>query len=658
MATRRNISPSTLEKGEDNFERDDMNQIIITEQDPIISSDENQVLFFKAFGTPTQKLFYHVVNISCPILLILLVLCISLIFAILYMSVVNSKYIQIQASNGAVASDSELCSIMGKDVLEKLNGNAVDAGIVTCLCLGITRPFASGIGGGGFIHLFVNETKLFDFIDARETAPAAATTDMYYTNYQASVFGGKAIAVMGEVKGLYLAHKMYGKLKWKDVLTPVIDLARNGWEVEEILALRLKDVDFVKFPSLAKQFAKTVNGKPVPYAQGDLIKREALANTLQLISEQGPDAIYKGEVAKTIVKEIQDAGGIITLDDLENYEPIRSYYDERMNNLIPKEKYKLKFGDYTVMTPPPPSSGSVVRFILGILNNLPMDESFVSYNFGIRYHYIVESLKFGMAHRSVLGDIRFLSKQNITDHIINQLLNDDYIKYISKEKISPSRTFGWEHYFPPDGGFTMFGDKGTSHFSIIDKDGNAFGMTTTVNHNFGSKFASPSTGIVFNNQMNDFTVDDKPNEFGILPSYANIILPRKRPQSSMAPTIVLDKDQKVKYVIGASGGPTIISSIIQVFMSIDKFNVYPASAVMIPRVHAQPGSDFVKMEEGFSARLIDLLEDKGHQFTYVKILPDGATVGVCQVIKAEFRGNNRILLPGTDPRKLGKPAGY
>ncbi|KAL9646390.1 hypothetical protein ABK040_013905 [Willaertia magna] len=582
----------------------------------------------------------------------------------------EEKVLQIIGSNAAVASDSSLCSQMGLDVIQKQKGNAIDAGIVTALCLGITRPFASGIGGGGFIYLFMNQTKKVDFIDARETAPLAARTNMYENNYEASVFGGKAIAVPGELKGLWKAHQLYGKLKWKELFTNVIELSRNGWKVEKLMAIRLKKFNFKRHSTLVRWFTKrnrsnsstdadNVDNEIIPLEEGDWMKRPELANTLELIAEHGVDYFYKGELAKMIVEEIKEANGIITLEDLEKYEVLHSLED----NIISPEKYKLKFGDYTIFTSPPPSAGPVIKLILNILKHLPFnnkDNVGIEEEHSMKYHYMLEALKFGMAHRSALGDLRFLTRDNITNHIVNQLLSDEYAKNIAKHKVNPSKTFSWNHYYPKEGGFTKYEGKGTSHFSIVDTEGNTFAMTTTVNHDFGSKYAGQKTGIVYNNHMNDFTVSlDSTNDFGIQPSVANIILPGKRPQSSMSPTIILDKDMKVKYVIGASGGPTIIPSILQVFMRMEKFNIRPQQAVSLPRFHAMPGNELVRMEEGLSSEIIENLKKKGHQFTPVKILPDGATVGVCQLVQVEYSTwDKRKLSPATDPRKLGTAVAF
>ncbi|EFC42931.1 Gamma-glutamyltranspeptidase [Naegleria gruberi] len=505
---------------------------------------------------------------------------------------------------------------MGLKVIKEKKGNAVDAAIVVALCLGVTRPFASGIGGGGFITIFMNETKTVDFINSRETAPSAASQDMYENNYDESVFGGKSIAVYGEIRGLHTAHKLYGKLPWKELFTDVINIARNGWIVEPLLA------------------------------------RTDLANTLEKIASDGPNILYEGPIAQKIVEEIQQQGGIITLDDLKNYQPERPFYDE--NPIISQKDMTLELNDFKVILPPPPSAGPVIKFILSILNNFKIGDNSPM---GLNYHYILEALKFGFGHRSNLGDVNFLPKENVTKYIINQLLSDSYASSIASERVSPSRTFPWSHYYSDN--YAPVKDKGTSHFSVIDEDGNSVAMTTTVNHNFGSKVASASTGIVFNNQMNDFTVDlHKPNQFGLPPSAANVIAPGKRPLSSMSPAIFLDKSgNRVKYIIGASGGPTIISAIIEVFYSIEKFKVQPNLAVALPRLHAQPGSDVVKMEEGFNRQVITALQEKGHTFEPVQILPDGHTIGCCQVIQVSSTENDQnLFLPGTDPRKLGSPA--
>nr|CAG4710446.1 unnamed protein product [Naegleria fowleri] len=661
--TRRMVSPRTVEERQD-LEKGFSNPVggqgyhsnVSSSSD--LSTLEKQPIY-KVKGTKTQKLIFHICNISCPIL-ILAFICIFGVGIALYFGMrvtKSSPPVQLVGKHAAVASDSSICSNMGLKVIKEKGGNAVDAAVVVALCLGVTRPFASGIGGGGFINIFLNQTKTIDFIDARETAASAASQDMYVNNNEESVTGGKAIAVYGEIKGLYMAHSAYGKLPWKDLFTDVIGMARNGWTVEPLLALRLSQDDILKYPTLKQFTTVDANGVLRVFKEGETIKRPEYANTLELIANQGPNVLYEGPIAEKIVEEIKQEGGIITLDDLKNYKPLRPFSDS--NSIISLEEMMLDFEDYKVILPPPPSSGPVIRFILSILKNLNLSNTFQNAPIGLRYHYILEALKFGFGHRSILGDVNFLPKENVTKYIIDQLLSDTYAEQISTESVSPARTFPWLHYFPDS--YAPIRDKGTSHFSIVDNEGNAVGMTTTVNHNFGSKVASLSTGVVFNNQMNDFTVDpNKPNQFGLPPSVANAIAPGKRPLSSMSPTIFLDKkDMTVKYVVGASGGPTIISAIIEVFFSIDKFGANPALAVELPRVHAQPGSSVVKIEEGFNKQVVSTLQEKGHVFEKVQILPDGHTIGCCQVVHVtKDEEGNRIILPATDPRKLGSPACY
>ena len=621
-----------------------------------LSTLEKQPIYKSKHLTKRQKIFYHIFNISCPLFIMILICCCVISVAIYFLSNQKVSPKQIVGQQAAVASDSEICSNMGLKILKERGGNAVDATVVIALCLGVTRPFASGIGGGGFINIFMNKTKTVDFIDAREVAPGAASQDMYANNYDESVTGGKAIAVLGEIKGLYMAHELYGKLPWKELFTDVIDMARNGWTVEPLLAIRLTQDDILKYPTLTQFTTVDANGNRRIYKEGETIKRTEYANTLEAIANQGPDAIYKGPIAEKFVKEINDLGGIITMNDLKGYIPLRPFSDP--NSQVTLKDMILEFDNYKIIAPPPPSSGPVIKFILNILKHFIMKQTSTS-SIATKYHYILEALKFGFGHRSSLGDVNFLPKANVTDFIINQLLNDEYASMVASEGISPGRTFSWDHYYP--GHYAPLEGKGTSHFSVVDADGNAVGMTTTVNHNFGSKVASLSSGIVFNNQMNDFTVDlNKPNQFGLQPSKANVIAPGKRPQSSMSPTIFLDKnDETVRYVMGASGGPTIISALVEVFFSIEKFGSSPISGVSLPRLHAQTGSNYITMEEGFNTDIIQNLEEKGHNFEKVKILPDGHTIGCCQVVQVKLDSKgNRQLLPATDPRKLGQAAAY
>lgn len=529
-------------------------------------------------------------------------------------------------SNGVVSSDTLACSQIGRDILKK-GGTAVDAAIAVVICLGVVSPFASGIGGGGFMLIHKASSNQQTFLDFREVAPLAATADMYNKNPNGSVSGGKAIAVPGEIAGLWEAWRTHGNLTWESLFLPSIQLAKS-FPCSKLLELRIKQMGDVNDPVFKSIFY--VGGRGA--LEGEIIKRTAYAQTLETISKQGPTAFYNGQLTADIVADIQGKGGIITTADLNQYTAKR-------RNVLTGFYHGMK-----IVTGPPPSSGGVVLMALNLLEKYPLATMAAD----LRTHYIVEALKHGFGHRTLLADPDF--GNNVTENV-NTIITKGYAQDLS-DKIQEDKTFGSEFYLVKNQLATISG--GTSHISIIDKDKNSVALTTTVNGLFGSKVISEKTGIVYNNQMDDFS-SLLPNQFGLIPSVNNQISPGKRPLSSMSPTMVLN-GKTIVHSIGGSGGPTIISGVLQALLNTRDLGLNPKLSIDALRVHNQLYPRTITVEAGFSQGIIDSLVQKGHNVTVQSgYLFDGQN-GIGNV---QMNTNYGSFVKGySDPRKLGETSGY
>jgi len=523
---------------------------------------------------------------------------------------------------GMVASDHVLASQAGQSVLAK-GGNAVDAAVATAFASGVVQPAGSGLGGGGFAVIVTPDGKR-EVLDFREVAPAKSHRDMYVeaTQDKASRIGGLANAVPGEARGLELLHQRHGKLPWSDVVEPAIRLAHYGFAVEHHLAhalLALNDVG----NSLARGLFDV---DEVP-RQGDKVTRTALASTLVSIAKDGADAFHKGKGAKAIAAASKAQGGILTARDLADY--------------TPKDRAPI-IGDYrgwTVITMPPPSSGGVVLVqMLGVLEGHPLTD--MGHNSAAYVHLLSEASKHAFADRArTMGD-----PDRVTVPVA-ALTSDNRIAAVraafNPEKTLPSDAYG----MPIDAGT----DGGTLHLSTLDGDGLAVALTTTINTSFGSRVVVPELGVVLNNEMDDFVArPGEPNAYGLVGSEANAVSPGARPLSSMSPTVLLSPDGKQRIVVGASGGPFIITSTLQTVLNIVDFGMDPSEAVAAPRFHHQWQPDKLFVDTGFSTDSIALLEAKGHTIQPIDFFSS------VQVIHQTESGD---LLAASDPRKGGWPAG-
>lgn len=542
----------------------------------------------------------------------------------------NDIFHPVYGKNGMVASEQGLATQVGLDIL-KQGGNAIDAAVAVGFALAVVLPNAGNIGGGGFMVLHDDKTGKDVAIDFREIAPAKASRDMYLDN-QGNVIDGKSLfthdasGVPGTVAGMEYALKKWGTMPLSKVLEPAIKLADKGFIVSDVLAQTLKEEKSTlgKWSSSKAIFFK--NGEPLK--SGDLLVQKDLAKSLRLIAKQGAKAFYQGEIATKIAKEMQSQGGTMTLEDLKAYK------------VVERQPIIGDYRGYKIVTMPPPSSGGVHLIeILNMLEHYPIKEDGV--NSAKNIHHMAESMKLAYADRSeYLGDPDFV-KIPVTG-LTSKAYANELVKTIDDNKARLSSTI-------KPGKPQPYESDQTTHFSVMDKAGNAVAVTYTLNLNFGSGIVAEGTGILLNNEMDDFSVKPGvPNAFGLVGGAANAIEAKKRPLSSMTPTIVM-KNNKPWLVTGSPGGARIITTVLQSVVNTIDHEMNPAEAIITPRVHHQWLPDELRVEEGISPDTIKLLQDKGHKVV------TKAPMGRIQIIQADDSG----FYGYSDPRNPdGKTLGF
>jgi gamma-glutamyltranspeptidase/glutathione hydrolase len=536
--------------------------------------------------------------------------------------------------HAAIATDHALASEAGVEMLRQ-GGNAVDAAVAASFCLSVVRPYSCGLGGGGFMLVWLPRGGRAVAIDYRETAPAAAGPDYYARSGDetASRFGGRAVAVPGTVAGLLHALARYGTLGRATVMAPAIRIAGEGFaaDADHVRAAAELESMLASRPAL-RALAQPIRSELCldgEIAAGEVIRRPQHAAALRLVAEHGAGAFYRGDIGSAIVTAVREHGGAMTLDDLAAY------------RVVEREPLRGWFRGRCVLAMPPPSSGGLaVLQILGILHRRTGPDDMLRMGPATDAHYLVEAMKSAFADRAAWGcDPAFC------DVPVERLLSAAYLDERARG-ISPDRTVPAAAYAPaappPD-------DGGTSHISVIDAGGNAVACTETINLTWGSLLTVTKYGIILNDEMDDFaTRPDRPNAFGLLQSPRNAPQPGKRPLSSMSPTIVLENGHAV-LVAGGAGGPRIISATVQCMVNCLVRDMPPQEAVAAPRFHHQWMPDVLEFEQDRcdDARIEDL-RGRGHAIGFRD------HVGIVQMVQAGPRG----LRAGSDPRKGGAAAGY
>ncbi len=529
-----------------------------------------------------------------------------------------------------VVTAEKHASQAGKEIL-KQGGNAVDAAVAVQFALAVTLPRAGNIGGGGFMVIHLNnETNTT--LDYREEAPAKAGPEMYIHEGEyipeLSREAVLSVGVPGVVDGMVKALNNYGSMSLKKVMQPAIKLARNGYTLSWIQAQTLNSSAevFKKYASSRTYFTKK-NDKP--YQEGDLFIQKDLAKTLERIAKNGREGFYSGKTADMIVKEMERNNGLITHKDLKKYESIW------------RDPVQVDFQGYTLSIMPPPSSGSfAITQMLEMME--PYDLREMGYNTAKYVHLVTETMRRAFADRAYfMGDPDYVKIPR--NKLLSKEYNQDRMKSFDRDKATSSDSIG--HGNIP--GFAESSE--TTHFSIVDKDGNAVSVTTTLNGNFGSKVAVNGAGFFLNNEMDDFTAKPgEPNMFGLIQGKANAIEPGKRMLSSMSPTIIT-KNDSVRMVIGAAGGPRIISATLQNFLNMAVFDMNAQQAISAPRFHHQWLPDNLYYEEfGISKDSRSILEEMGYNLTV-------GSIGRAHTIYVDDKG---IRHGATDPRGDGAAEGY
>jgi len=535
----------------------------------------------------------------------------------------------VRAHNGVVVAQEQRAARIGIEILDR-GGNAVDAAVATGFALAVTYPRAGNIGGGGFMVIHLAKDNRDIAIDYRETAPAAASSAMFLDaqgnpDPAKSRDSALSVGIPGTVAGLAMAHEKYGSGKFTlaELIAPAIYLAQNGLLVEDDTAdsLPLARERLARWPATKAIF---FNGDR-PYSEGERLLQFDLADTLRAIAKDGPRVFYQGRTADRIAGAVAKAGGIMTKDDLANYRPIE--------RAVVRGRYR----GYDVISVPPPSSGGV--HLIEMLNILDgYDLAKLSREQSL--HDLVEAMKRAYADRA-----SFMGDPDAVKMPVTGLLSKDYAASLRAEigeRATPAADI--RPGKPAD-----FEGRNTTHFSVIDRDGNAVSNTYTLNFSYGLGLVADGTGILLNNELDDFTA--KPgtaNAYGLIGYTANLPGPGKRPLSSMTPTIVL-KDGKPFLITGSPGGSRIISTVLQVIVNVIDFHMPIGEAVSAPRLHQQWQPEEVYVEPGFAPDVLDALTARGH-----KILP---TQSFSSANSIEITANG--LVGAADRRTRGSlAAGY
>ncbi len=543
----------------------------------------------------------------------------------------------VRARHGIVASTNEIASKVGVDIMKR-GGNAVDAAIAVAFALAVTHPAAGNLGGGGFMMIRLKDGRT-TAIDYREMAPAAATHNIYLDQNGkvlegegGSIEGYRAAGVPGTVRGMELALRKYGshRLTWPQLIEPARVLAANGFSVTYTLARSLRGSReyLSKYPETKRIY---LNGGKF-YDEGDLFRQPDLAATFARLQQRGPNEFYEGQTARLIVDDLKRHNGLMTMDDMRGY--------------VAKERATLRgnYRGYEIVSMPPPSSGGAV--LIEMLNILEgYDFKKMDWASSDRYHLMTEAMRRAFADRAeYLGDTDFVKVPiaGLTDKkYAAQLRNTiNPARASSSEQVKAGKPSGYE-------------SEETTHFTVVDAEGNAVANTYTLNNSYGSAVVAKGTGLIMNDEMDDFAAKPgTPNLYGLIQGERNAVAPRKRPLSAMTPTFVLRKDGSLWFTVGSPGGPTIINTVLDVITNVIDYGMNIQQAIDAPRIHHQWLPDELVFEPyGLSGDTQNALIARGHKFAKPRYLGDAE--GIMIEEKTGMR------LGATDPRRSdGLAVGY
>ncbi|KAM3868397.1 gamma-glutamyltransferase 5a [Diretmus argenteus] len=545
---------------------------------------------------------------TCCLLLLLCVVATVVCVAVL----VRRQCPEEAFPNAAVAADSAKCSEVGRDILQS-GGSAVDGAIAALLCTSVINPQSMGIGGGSILTVMDNTGKV-KIINSRETVPKAFKPDLLTECPKTFRFisGSQWIGVPGEIRGYEQAHRLYGKLPWASLFQPTIKMARDGFPISEIQGRFIPLLDSETETLPLRKLYTDKHGKMLK--TGDIVKFEKLADTLEMIANEGAEAFYTGKIAEDLIRDIQEAGGTLTMEDL-------ALYKVRVS-----DAWAVPLGDYQLHIPPPPAGGVILSLILNIMKGYALDSaSLMGEQKTLTYHRYIEACKFANGLRKYIRDPNFTSggmakkftEQSFADHI-RSLISSDKSHDPQYYNITPS----------------YLDTIGTTHVSVLAEDGTAVSATSTINHIFGSRVLSPSTGIILNNELSDFCGRIDPINAG------------EQPPSSMAPVVLMSKSKTL--VIGASGGRMITAGVTSTLMNHLWFGKSLEDAIAAPVV-AVNSKNLVKFEPTFDKAVVEALKALGHT-------QENGTYFYNVVNTVEKEGG--CIHAVSDARKLGKAAGY
>lgn len=541
----------------------------------------------------------------------------------------------VRAQHGMVVAQEPLAAAVGLTVL-KNGGNAVDAAVAVGFALAVTHPVAGNLGGGGFLLVRWKDGRTA-FLDFREQAPAAATRNMYLGSdgnpTRDSVYGWRSAGVPGTVAGLEQAHEKFGKARWKDLVGPAVRLADPGLTLSEPVAASLRDPKNTlhQDPESTRIFLRGGN----PYKAGEVLRQPELAGVLRRIADSGARGFYSGETAHRLAEEMKAHGGLITEADLKAYK------------VMERPPVNGKYRGYDIVSAPPPSAGGVgLLQILGMLEGTGYESDGPDSTKAV--HMEAEAMRRFYADRSeYLGDPDFYNVP------VTELLSPQYLAW-RRQSIDPTRATPSDSVAPglkrnQEARLRIWHESDqTTHYNVVDAEGNAVAVTYTLNNSYGNGITVPGLGFLLNDEMDDFAVKPRsPNMYGLLGADANAIEPGKRPLSAMTPTII-SKDHNLVMVVGAPGGSRITTGVTQVVLDVLDFHMNPQDAVDLPRFHHQWKPDVLYLENGFSTAVRADLAAMGYNIKPI----DGVARVEAIVVK------NGVLEGGTESKLHGKVAGY